>query len=35
LLDAKVNEGIDKKVFEVEIPKGFGEEIKPLEKKSK
>lgn len=35
LLDAKVNEEIDKKVFEVKIPKGFGEEIIPLEKNTK
>jgi len=35
LLKPKVNEGIDKKVFEVKIPKGFGEEIIPLKKKTK
>jgi len=35
LLGAKVNEGIDKKVFEVKIPKGFGVEIIPLKKKTK
>lgn len=34
LLDAKVNQEIDKKVFEIKVPEGFGEEIKPLEKKS-
>jgi len=33
LLEPKVNEGIDKKVFEVKIPDGFGEEIIPLKKK--
>ena len=33
LLEAKVNEGIDKKVFEVKIPEGFGKEIIPLKKK--
>ncbi len=32
LLDAKVNEKIDDKVFEVKIPEGFGVEIVPLEK---
>ncbi len=35
LLGAKVNEGIDKKVFEVKIPKGFGVEIIPLKGKTK
>ncbi len=32
-LEPKVNEEIDKKVFELEIPKGFGEEVTPLRKK--
>jgi outer membrane lipoprotein-sorting protein len=35
LLDAKVNKGIDKKVFDFELPEGFGEEIIPLKKKTK
>jgi len=35
LLKPKVNEGIDKKVFEVKIPEGFGMEIIPLKKKTK
>ncbi|MEA3224657.1 MAG: hypothetical protein U9Q07_01810 [Planctomycetota bacterium] len=35
-LKPKVNKGIDKKVFEFKVPKGFGEpEIKPLPKKDK
>ncbi|UCF42901.1 MAG: hypothetical protein JSV99_09995 [Planctomycetota bacterium] len=34
-LNAKVNERIDKKVFDFEIPKGFGEEIIPLKKSNK
>ena len=35
LLDAKVNEKIDEKVFEFEVPEGFGEpEIIPLKKKA-
>ncbi len=34
LLEAKVNEGIDKKVFEIEVPDGFGEEIIPLKEKT-
>jgi outer membrane lipoprotein-sorting protein len=35
-LKAKVNKGIDKKVFEFKIPKGFGEpEVIPLPKKGK
>jgi len=35
LLKAKVNKGVDKKVFELKIPKGFGEpEIVPLKKKT-
>jgi len=33
LLKPKVNKRIDKKVFEVKIPEGFGEEIIPLKKK--
>ena len=33
LLKPKVNEGIDKKVFEFEVPEGFGVEIEPLKKK--
>ncbi len=33
LLDAKVNEKIGKEVFEIKIPKGFGEEVVPLKKK--
>ena len=33
LLDAKVNKGIDKKVFEFQVPDGFGMEITPLKKK--
>jgi len=33
LLDAKVNEKLDRKVFDFEIPKGFGVEIIPLKKK--
>ena len=33
-LKPKVNKGIDKKIFEVRIPKGFGEpEVLPLERK--
>jgi outer membrane lipoprotein-sorting protein len=32
-LEPKVNEQIDKKVFEFEIPEGFGVEIEPLKKK--
>ncbi|UCE99210.1 MAG: hypothetical protein JSV82_08575 [Planctomycetota bacterium] len=35
LLDAKVNKGIDDKVFEVKIPEGFGEEIIPLKQRTK
>ncbi len=36
LLKPRVNKGVDKKVFEFEVPKGFGEpEIKPLPKKGK
>ncbi|UCC22385.1 MAG: outer membrane lipoprotein carrier protein LolA [Planctomycetota bacterium] len=31
-LNPKVNESIDKKVFEFKVPKGFGEEIVPLKK---
>jgi outer membrane lipoprotein-sorting protein len=31
-IEPKVNEQIDKKVFGFEIPKGFGEEITPLDK---
>ena len=34
-LNPKVNERIDKRVFEFEIPKGFGMEIIPLKKKNK
>lgn len=35
-LNSKVNKGIDKKVFEFKIPRGFGEpEIIPLKKKGK
>ena len=34
LLEAKVNEGIDEKVFEIEVPGGFGEEIIPLREKT-
>jgi outer membrane lipoprotein-sorting protein len=35
LIKAKVNKGVDKKVFELKIPKGFGEpEIVPLKKKT-
>jgi outer membrane lipoprotein-sorting protein len=34
-LKPKVNERIDKKVFEVKIPEGFGVEVMPLKKKSK
>jgi len=35
LLEAKVNEGVDEKVFDFEVPDGFGEpEIIPLEKKA-
>ena len=34
LLEAKVNEGIDKKVFETKVPEGFGEEIIPLKEKT-
>ena len=30
LFDAIVNERIDEKVFDIEIPKGFGEEVIPL-----
>ena len=33
LLDARVNGKIGKAVFEIKIPKGFGEEIVPLKKK--
>jgi outer membrane lipoprotein-sorting protein len=33
-LNPKVNKGIDKKVFEINIPRGFGDpEILPLENK--
>jgi len=35
LLDAKVNEKIAKKVFEVKIPEGFGMEITPLKEKER
>jgi outer membrane lipoprotein-sorting protein len=35
-LNPKVNKGIDKKIFELKIPKGFGEpEILPLERRKK
>jgi len=34
-LNPKVNERIDKKVFEFKIPKGFGKEIVPLKKQDK
>ncbi len=34
-LNPKVNKGIDRKVFEFEIPKGFGEEIIPLKETNK
>ena len=34
-LDAKVNEKIDKEVFEFKIPEGFGVEIIPLKRKPK
>ncbi len=33
LLDAKANKKIDSKIFNVKIPKGFGEEIIPIERK--
>lgn len=33
LSSPKVNKGIDKAVFEVKIPEGFGEQIVPLKKK--
>ena len=35
LLDARVNEGINEKVFEIKSPEGFGVEITPLKKKDK
>jgi outer membrane lipoprotein-sorting protein len=35
LLGPKVNKEIDKKVFEIKIPEGFGVEITPLNKKQK
>ena len=35
LLKPKINKAIDKKVFEVKIPEGFGEEVIPLKKKGK
>ena len=35
LFDAIVNERIDEKVFDIEIPEGFGEEVIPLKKKTK
>jgi outer membrane lipoprotein-sorting protein len=35
LLNPKVNETIAKKVFEIEVPKGFQEEIVPLKKRNK
>ncbi|MFQ5769892.1 MAG: hypothetical protein ACE5HX_05115 [bacterium] len=35
LLKPKVNKKLDKKVFEIKIPKGFGKEIIPLKKKAK
>jgi outer membrane lipoprotein-sorting protein len=34
-LKPKINEKVDKKVFEFEVPKGFAIEITPLKKKSK
>ncbi|MEE9371276.1 MAG: hypothetical protein V3W45_07390 [Sedimentisphaerales bacterium] len=34
-LDAKVNEKIDREVFEFKIPQGFSKEINPLKKKPK
>jgi len=34
-LKPEVNKKIDKKVFEIKVPEGFGEEIVPLKKKSK
>ncbi|MHC4546388.1 MAG: LolA family protein [Planctomycetota bacterium] len=35
LLKPKVNKRMDKKVFEFKVPRGFGKEIIPLEKKTK
>jgi len=35
LLDVKVNKQIDKKVFDVKIPEGFGVEITPLKENKK
>jgi outer membrane lipoprotein-sorting protein len=35
LLGARVNERIDKKVFEITVPEGFGVEITPLEENRK
>lgn len=35
LFDAIVNERIDGKVFDIEIPEGFGEKVIPLKKKTK
>ena len=35
LLKPKVNKRIDKRVFELNVPKGFGKEIIPLKKKKK
>jgi outer membrane lipoprotein-sorting protein len=34
LVDPRVNKGIDGRVFEFEVPKGFGKEIIPLKKTS-
>ena len=33
LIDPKVNEGIDPKMFQVEVPRGFSVEVIPLERK--
>ena len=35
LFKPKVNKEIDKKIFEVKVPKGFGVEKVPLKKKAK
>lgn len=34
LIDPKINEGIDPKMFQVDVPKGFTEEVIPLENKT-
>jgi outer membrane lipoprotein-sorting protein len=34
LIDPKVNQGVDPKIFQVDVPKGFTEEVIPLEPKA-